>query len=144
MPIRILHKRTLNPVTLTKVNLFIVEAKGFLGVFVGSGHYNNFKEHVFDFFCDPGVNDDEPCSFDPNRRTQLRTELDAYCAKLYGLTRDELRYILDPSDTHGEDYPSVTFPTLKKNDTARYGHYRTQHLVLEAWDKLNETRTVSV
>jgi len=28
----------------------------------------------------------------------LRAELDAYYAKLYGLTRDELRYILDPKD----------------------------------------------
>ena len=28
---------------------------------------------------------------------QLRAELDAYYARLYGLTRDELRYILDPT-----------------------------------------------
>ena len=36
---------------------------------------------------------------------QLCTELDAYYARLYGLTRDELRYILDPKEVHGEDFP---------------------------------------
>lgn len=30
---------------------------------------------------------------------QLRVELDAYYARLYGLTRDEMRYILDPKKT---------------------------------------------
>lgn len=34
-------------------------------------------------------------------RAQLRAELDAYCTRLYGLTRDELRYILDPKDIRG-------------------------------------------
>ena len=33
----------------------------------------------------------------------MDTELDAYYARLYGLTRDELRYILDPKEVHGED-----------------------------------------
>ena len=28
----------------------------------------------------------------PGRRAQVRAELDAYYARLYGLTRDELRY----------------------------------------------------
>ncbi len=39
-----------------------------------------------------------PFAFDPDRRALLRAELDAYYARLYGLTRDELRYILDPAD----------------------------------------------
>ena len=78
----------------------------------------------------------EPFTFDPERRAILRAELDAYCAKLYGLTRDELRYILDPSDVMGEDYPSETFRVLKNNEMGLYGEYRTQRLVLEAWDKL--------
>ena len=49
--------------------------------------------------------DGPPFAFDPDRRAQLRAELDAYYARLYGLTRDELRYILDPADVMGEDYP---------------------------------------
>jgi hypothetical protein len=34
-------------------------------------------------------------------------------ARAYGLTRDELRYILDPADVMGPDYPSETFRVLK-------------------------------
>lgn len=80
--------------------------------------------------------DGEPFPFDPDRRATLRAELDAYYAKLYGLTRDELRYILDPSDIMGDDYPSETFRVLKNKERKEFGEYRTQRLVLEAWDKL--------
>jgi len=78
----------------------------------------------------------EPFAFNPTRRAILRAELDAYYAKLYGLTRDELRYILDPADIMGVDYPSETFRVLKNKEQREYGEYRTQRLVLEAWDKL--------
>ncbi len=80
--------------------------------------------------------DGEPFPFNPIRRAQLRAELDAYYAKLYGLTRDELRYILDPADVMGEGYPSETFRVLKNKETKEFGEFRTQRLVLEAWDKL--------
>lgn len=80
--------------------------------------------------------DGPPFTFDPNRRAILRAELDAYYAKLYGLTRDELRYILDPADIMGADYPSETFRVLKNNELREFDEYRTQRLVLEAWDKL--------
>ena len=79
----------------------------------------------------------EPFIWNEGRRAKLRAELDAYYAKLYGLTRDELRYILDPKDVYGEDFPSETFRVLKKNEIQQYGEYRTQRLVLSAWDKLN-------
>src|SRR3954470_13804629 len=39
-----------------------------------------------------------PFRWNSERRAFLRAELDAYYTYLYGLTRDELRYILDPSD----------------------------------------------
>lgn len=73
---------------------------------------------------------------EPRERLKIRAELDAYIAKMYGLTREELRYILDPSDVMGPDHPSVTFPGLKKKETELYGEYLTQRLVLEAYDKL--------
>jgi hypothetical protein len=79
-----------------------------------------------------------PFGWNEDRRATLRAELDAWYAHLYGLTRDELRFILDPSDALGEDYPSETFRVLKKNEIARYGEYRTARLVLEAWDRLVE------
>jgi hypothetical protein len=77
-----------------------------------------------------------PFIFDPERRALLRAELDAFYAHLYGLTRDELRYILDPADVMGPDYPSETFRVLKTNELRQFGEYRTQRLVLEAWDRL--------
>jgi hypothetical protein len=80
--------------------------------------------------------DGEPFIWDSQKRPLLRAELDAYYAKLYGLTRDELRYILDPSDVYGPDFPSETFRVLKNSETKKYGEYRTQRLVLAAWDML--------
>lgn len=80
--------------------------------------------------------DGEPFPWNPERRAQLRAELDACYARLYGLTRDELRYILDPADVMGEDYPSETFRVLKNNEMREFGEYRTRRLVLEAWDRL--------
>jgi N-6 DNA Methylase len=77
-----------------------------------------------------------PFPWNPERRAQLRAELDAYYAYLYGLTRDELRYILDPADIHGPDFPSETFRVLKNNEIKQFGEYRTQRLVLEAWDQM--------
>lgn len=80
--------------------------------------------------------DGEPFIWNPERRSLLRAELDAYYAHLYGLTRDELRYILDPADVYGPGFPSETFRVLKKNEIKQFGEYRTQRLVLEAWDKM--------
>jgi len=77
-----------------------------------------------------------PFSFDPDRRAQLRAELDAFFAKKYGLTRDELRYVLDPHDVKGCDYPSETFRGLKNKEINQFGEYRTQRLVLEAFDRM--------
>ncbi|HMW56649.1 MAG TPA: SAM-dependent DNA methyltransferase, partial [Accumulibacter sp.] len=75
-----------------------------------------------------------PFPWNPERRAELRAELDAYYARLYGLTRDELRYILDPADVMGADYPSETFRVLKEGEIRACGEYRTRRLVLEAWD----------
>ena len=80
--------------------------------------------------------DGPPFAWDEDRRAQLRAELDAWYARAYGLTRDELRYILDPADVKGPDYPSETFRVLKKNEIARHGEYRTARLVLQAWDEM--------
>lgn len=73
---------------------------------------------------------------DNNRWALLRVEVNAYYTKLYGVTRDELRYILAPADVYGSDFPSETFRVLKNNEIKQFGEYRTQRLVLEAWDKM--------
>jgi hypothetical protein len=77
-----------------------------------------------------------PLKWDEDRRAVLRAELDALYARLYGLTRDELRYILDPADVYGSDFPGETFRVLKEKEIKKYGEYRTRRLVLEAWDRL--------
>jgi len=78
-----------------------------------------------------------PFKWNEDRRAVLKAELDAIYAKLYGLTTEELRYILDPQDVYGPDFPSETFRVLKEKEIRNYGEYRTRRLVLEAWEKLN-------
>lgn len=80
--------------------------------------------------------DGPPFAWDEDRRAHLRAELDAWYARAYGLTRDELRYILDPADVKGADYPSETFRVLKKNEIVKFGEYRTAKLVPQAWDRM--------
>ena len=75
-----------------------------------------------------------PFPWNPDRRAILRAELDARIARLYGLTREELDYILDPTSFFGDDGPTQTFPGLRRKEEKLYGEYRTRRLVLEAWD----------
>lgn len=106
----------------------------------------------------------EPFRWDEARRALLRAELDAYYARLYGLNRKQLRYILDPADLTprelddildpweevsdpldpagydarctSSDFPGETFRVLKEKELKLFGEYRTRRLVLEAWDRL--------
>ncbi|PLL13936.1 restriction endonuclease [Tabrizicola sp. TH137] len=80
--------------------------------------------------------DGPPFAWDEDRRALLRADLDAFYARAYGLTRDELRYILDPADVKGPDYPSETFRVLKEKEIRHHGEYRTRRLVLAAWDRM--------
>jgi hypothetical protein len=88
------------------------------------------------FAKDLGYNN-EPFKWNEDRRAQIRAELDAYYARVYGLSRDELRYILDPQEVYGENFLGETFRVLKDKDIRLYGEYRTRRLILEAWDKIN-------
>ena len=81
--------------------------------------------------------DGPPFGWDEDRRGLLRAELDAFYARAYGLDRDELRYILDPADVKGPDYPSETFRVLKEKEIRHHGEYRTQRLVLQALDRMD-------
>jgi len=80
-----------------------------------------------------------PFKWNDDRRAVLRAELDAYYAKLYGLDERDLRYILDPTDVYGPDFPGETFRVLKEKEIARYGEYRTRRLVLEAWERIQRS-----
>lgn len=74
------------------------------------------------FASDLGHND-PPFIWDEDRRALLRADLDAFYARAYGLTRDELRYILDPADVKGPDYPSETFRVLKEKKSANTANF---------------------
>ncbi len=82
-----------------------------------------------------------PFKWNDDRRARLRAELDAYYAKLYGLDERDLRYILDPTDVYGPDFPGETFRVLKEKEIARYGEYRTRRLVLEAWERIQQEKS---
>ena len=55
--------------------------------------------------------------------TQFRAELDAYYVRLYGLTRDELRYTpfgVDPKEVHGEDFTGETVRVVKEKEAKQF------------------------
>ncbi len=96
-----------------------------------------YTSHALAPFARDLGHDGPPFAWDEGRRALLRAELDAFYARAYGLTRDELRYILDPASVMGADYPSETFRVLKQKEQRLYGEYRTERLVLEAWDRFS-------
>jgi hypothetical protein len=101
-----------------------------------------------------------PFQWDEERRAILRAELDAYYARLYGLNRKQLRFILDPADLTEKEledildpweevadpldpagyeqraaastFPGETFRVLKEKEIRQHGEYRTRRLVLAA------------
>ncbi len=84
-----------------------------------------------------------PFEWNDDRRAQLRAELNVFFARKYGLTEDELRYVLDPAKVKGVEYPSETFRVLKEKEIRLYREYRTERLVLDAW-KRTEADTASI
>jgi hypothetical protein len=95
-----------------------------------SSAFQDCRDFFRSFFIVAG---DRTCEF----IARTLVELSAWLAHAYGLTRDELRYILDPADVRGPDSPGETFRMLKEKEPAKFGEYRPRRLVLEAWDKLN-------
>jgi hypothetical protein len=83
-----------------------------------------------------------PFQFDSERRAVLRAELDVYYAHLYDLSLDDMRFILDPQSVN-PGYPSETFAVLKRSDERKFGEYRTQRLILDAWDRLAGAVTIA-
>ena len=71
-----------------------------------------------------GVHDRLPDRRDTGDRAQLRAEIDAYVAHLYGLSRDDFAYILD------------TFPVLKRKEMKAFGEFISKRQCLEEYDRL--------
>jgi len=73
-----------------------------------------------------GVNDRLPDRRDTGDRAQLRAEIDAYVAHLYGISRDDFAYILD------------TFPVLKKKEMKAFGEFMSKRKCLEEFDRIGK------
>ena len=73
-----------------------------------------------------GVHDRLPDRRDTGDRAQLRAEIDAYVAHLYGLSRDDFAYILD------------TFPVLKKKEEKAFGEFMSKRKCLEEYDRIGK------
>ncbi|MDD4018108.1 MAG: hypothetical protein PHV28_09185, partial [Kiritimatiellae bacterium] len=71
-----------------------------------------------------GVHDRLPDRRDTGDRAQIRAEIDAYVAHLYGLSRDDFAYILD------------TFPVLKRKEMKAFGEFMSKRKCLEEYDRL--------
>ena len=95
-----------------------------------------YTSHALAPFARDLGHDGPPFAWNEERRASLRADLDAFYARAYNLTRDELRYILDPTDVKGPDYPSETFRVLKEKEIRQYGEYRTRRLILAVWDRM--------
>ena len=57
---------------------------------------------------------------------------------LMSLLHEQLQYIFDLKEVHGEEFPSETFRVLKEKEVKQFGEYRTRRLMLEAWDRLGQ------
>lgn len=78
---------------------------------------------------------EEPVIWDEGQRAVWQAELDAIFAHLYGLSTEDLRYILDPEDVCGKGCINETFRVLKERELRELGEYRTKRLVMEAWNR---------
>ena len=131
----------------TSLNLFIVEQ---LPVIAPDDYNRQFgnttarelvRDHVLrltytahdmaSFARDLGY-DGPPFIWDEEDRRHLRARLDALYFHLYGITRDDAAYILN------------TFPIVRREDTTRFGTYRTRDLILAYMNALTAGDTDTV
>ena len=105
-----------------------------LGAVPGVGVFNDFvRPRVAELCCTSeglrGFASDlrlDPPLFewDDGRRRQLRAELDAAAFALFEFDRADVEYVLS------------TFPRVRQQDIERFGDYRTERLILEAFESL--------
>jgi hypothetical protein len=82
-----------------------------------------------------------PFVWDEERRALLRAELDAYYARLYGLNRKQLRYILDPQDLTEEELRNILSDDEEVKDPLDEKAYRKR---VEKSAFLGETGQVAI
>jgi hypothetical protein len=73
-----------------------------------------------------------PYRWIPERREQIKAELDAAMLHLYSLARSDAEHILD------------SFPVVRKNEERDLGEFRTKRLVLAAYDAMTDATSTGV
>ncbi|GIG65149.1 Eco57I restriction-modification methylase domain-containing protein [Phytomonospora endophytica] len=68
--------------------------------------------------------DGPPFVWNDDRRFVIRAELDALFFHLYGITREDVDYIME------------TFPIVKRKDIAAHGTFRTKDYILKYYDQM--------
>ena len=80
----------------------------------------------------------QPLEIDPERRAVLAAEIDVLVAReVYGLTKREMLYILDPINILGADCGLETFNALRNAEQRTFNEFRTGRLIMESWDHLD-------
>jgi len=72
-----------------------------------------------------------PFRWNEERRFLLRCELDAAFFHLYGITYDDVDYIME------------TFPIVKRRDKAKYGEYRAKRVIMDIYNAMQQAITTS-
>jgi len=73
---------------------------------------------------------------DPEQRAVLAAEIDALVAReVFQMKKEEMLYILDPKIILGEDCDVETFKALRNAELRAFDEFRTQRLIIEAWDR---------
>ena len=75
---------------------------------------------------DLGRTSKRPYVWDPDRRRQLRVELDALFFILYGLAQSEIDHVMD------------SFPIIRRSEETQYGRYQLKNEIIAAWLKLQD------
>jgi hypothetical protein len=65
-----------------------------------------------------------PFQWDGDRRFVLRCEIDALIFDLYGMTEEDVGYVMD------------TFPIVRRKDEQQHGEYRTKRMILDRYRRL--------
>jgi hypothetical protein len=87
-----------------------------------------WTSHSLDPLGDDVNSEDGPYVWDTDERRTLRAEIDAALAQRYGISRDDLEYILD------------SFDILARQEIEKYGEFRQKQECLAAYDRITVTK----
>ncbi|MGO7265004.1 Eco57I restriction-modification methylase domain-containing protein [Rhizobium leguminosarum] len=80
----------------------------------------------------------------PTKRRKLATDLDVLVARdLFGLSKLDMTYLLDPPEVLGADCGFETFGALKRAEVREFGRFETRDAILSRWDELATGETAT-